>query len=115
MFPATAAAPTQWDRAWVRALDDLELDVAAAERLLGQVHAGVDAPRPDLSGRWTPPSGLGPLPASLRERATALLHRQIEAARAVTVELGATRRHAVAVQAMSVRPEARPLFVDRAM
>jgi hypothetical protein len=114
MTSAVAQAP-RWDAAWARALDAMELDVAATELLLEQVHARVDAPPPSLSGSWTPPSGLGPLPASLRERASALLERQLAAARAVAVELGTTRRHAVAVEAMSVRPQPRPLFVDRAM
>jgi hypothetical protein len=103
-----------WDAAWVEALDRLELDVAATEQLLQALHSDADLP-PVTPGEWTAPVGLGPLPAALRERAGALLQRQLETARLVATELATTRRHANAVRAASRRDVVRPLFVDTAL
>ena len=110
MTTDTAHAATGWDDAWCRALDDLELDVAATEAMLRTLHDGLELPVPR---GWTPPSGLGPLPAPLHERAGALLARQLEVAAAVAAELATTRRHAAVARAASSRETERPLFVDR--
>ena len=93
---------------WAAALTDLELDVAEAEASLHADHA------PAPSTDWQPPTNLGPLPASLRTRAEALLARQTEVARQVTEAAALSRRHARAVQSMRANGPARPVYVDMA-
>lgn len=96
-----------WDAAWDAALAALELDVAEIERTLSMRDIALDPPKP-----WTPPTGLGPLPASLVDRAQALLDRQIEASRRVAEAASLARRHARAAQGMRSAPEASPVYVD---
>ena len=102
--------PDGWDDRWERALDELELDVATAERLLGAAHL------PDVEEvaerRWRPPAGLGPLPAPLVERAQALLDHQLDVARRTAEAMTLARRQLAAADAMRTRPAARPVFVD---
>lgn len=100
-----------WDEAWARALDALELDVDQVEQDL--VHAHLV--EPDALGpvvAWEPPSDLGPLPASLRERAQAVLDRQLDVARRTAEALVASRRHAQAAQALRPRQIAVPVYLD---
>jgi hypothetical protein len=93
---------------WVDALTALELDVADAEASLTGDHT------PERRDPWTPPEGLGPMPASLRTRAEALLERQTEVARQITEAASMSRRQARAVQAMRANGPARPVYVDMA-
>ena len=58
--------------AWSEVLDRLESDVAAAEDVL---RAGL-AVEETRAADWQAPHDLGPLPATLRERAERLLARQ---------------------------------------
>ncbi|GAA1648118.1 hypothetical protein [Georgenia ruanii] len=93
---------------WVDALTELELDVADAEASLTGDHT------PSRRDPWTPPEGLGPMPASLRTRAEALLERHTEVARQITEAASMSRRQARAVQAMRANGPARPVYVDMA-
>ncbi|WP_136518492.1 hypothetical protein [Cellulomonas telluris] len=99
-----------WDGRWEQALRELELDVAAAERLLAAAHL------PDVdevtARRWRPPAGLGPLPAPLRERAQALLDHQLDLARRAAEAMTLARRQLAAADALRTRPAAVPVFVD---
>ncbi len=105
---------SDWNSAWIAALDDLEADVTEVEELLADDHRVRDYP---VSDPWKPPAGLGPLPLDLRPRADAILARQLAAARSITVALAANRRQA----ALAARVEAgyhgaaRPAYVDCAM
>lgn len=121
--PATAASTDRWTVAWTRALEDLELDVAAAESLLVATRHGREVPAvhgPDRVGgvrsgdrpAWRPPSGLGPLPASLQSRAQALLERQLDVARRTAEAALLSRRHSQAAEAMRARPPAVPVYLD---
>jgi hypothetical protein len=92
-----------WQRAWVRALDDVELGVQEAERLLGS-----------LSGAWAPPTGLGPLPESLEERARIVLARQLEVAERLAAAAVLSRQQLAFARRADVTAPARPLFVDAA-
>ena len=67
--PPPAGAPPSWDAAWAEALDRLERDLHRMDRLLGAADV------PDEPA-WTPPTGLGPLPAHLLPRALELQERQ---------------------------------------
>lgn len=119
----TAAPTDRWTVAWTRALEDLELDVAAAESLLVAARHGREVPvvhGPDLVAvaepgarpAWRPPSGLGPLPASLQSRAQALLERQLDVARRTAEAALLSRRHSQAAEAMRARPPAVPVYLD---
>lgn len=108
--PSTPAAhaTTTWGAAWEAALAELELDVAAAEAVLALDHIA-DAPQ---RSAWTPPAGLGPLPAPLAERARALLDRQLEVGRRLAEAAELSRRHSRAAQALRQAPPAVPVYLD---
>ena len=102
-----------WRNAWSQALDDLEMDVAAAEALLADDHRARELPRPDP---WSPPEGLGPLPLDLRPRADAILARQLATAEALVVAMTAHRRQAALIGRIeSGEPAPRPAYVDCSM
>jgi hypothetical protein len=102
-----------WRQAWAQALDELELDVAAAEALLADDHRARETPRVDP---WQPPEGLGPLPLDLRPRADAILTRQLAAAEALALALIANRRQAAFASKIETGDAApRPAYVDCAM
>ena len=106
---ATLSGSTRtWDAAWEAALTALELDVASAEGMLALDHIA-DAPPRDP---WAPPVGLGPLPASLADRAQALLDRQIETGRRLAEAAELSRRHSRAAQALRSGPPSVPVYLD---
>ena len=82
--------------AWLAALDELEA-VAGRDPQLSVDGAGAGAGA-GASAVWTPPAGLGPLPAELADRAAAVagaqrgaLARLDDARKAVLAHLGAVR------------------------
>jgi hypothetical protein len=95
-----------WQECWAAALTELELDVDAAERVLTSAHL------PPGRRAWVPPTGLGPLPAPLRDRAEALLARQTEVARQIAEAAVLARRHARAAQSLRTTDAAAPVYVD---
>ena len=103
----------RWKGAWAQALDELEMDVAAAEALLADDHRAREMPRPDP---WRPPEGLGPLPLDLRPRADAILARQLAAAEALAVAMTAHRKQAALIGRIQAgEPAPRPVYVDCSM
>lgn len=107
---AVPAAPVEdaWLTRWSAALDELQLEVDAAEALLTTDHL------PPGRRGWVPPAGLGPFPAPLRARAEALVTRQTEVARRLAEAATLARRHAGAAQALRASGPARPVYVDTA-
>jgi hypothetical protein len=100
--------------AWLAALDELEAvagrDPQAAADVAGA--SGVSGVS-GVTGVWTPPAGLGPLPADLADRAAAVASVQrgalarLDAARkAVLAHLGAVR------SVESSREPERPVYLD---
>ncbi|MEJ5944050.1 hypothetical protein WDZ17_01895 [Pseudokineococcus basanitobsidens] len=85
---------------WEAALADLEVEVDAAEELLARLHRHAELPAAALRRPWTPPSGLGPLPLPLADRARALADRQARAADALGRALVLNRRQARAVDSL---------------
>ena len=66
--------------------------------------------------RWVAPTGLGPLPESLIERARQVNLRQLEVARQIVLALGATRRESDLDHRLSPNGQhATPLYVDHLM
>lgn len=105
-MPLGGRARTDWETAWDAALTALELDADLAERMLGHDHL------PATPDPWTVPTGLGPLPAALAERARALLNRQVEVSRRVAEAAVLARRHGQVAQAMRSVPPAAPVYLD---
>ncbi|PVU84182.1 hypothetical protein DDP54_10640 [Cellulomonas sp. WB94] len=99
-----------WETAWSAALAVLELDVAQAEAQLAAAHTS--APVLTSPRAWAPPVGLGPLPASLKTRAEALLDRQISVGRRIAEAANLSRRQAAAAEGMRSRPPAVPVYLD---
>lgn len=97
-----------WDGAWATALDELELDLAQAERMLADAHR----PAPVIGAPWRPPAGLGPLPASLEARARGLLERQLATAHALAVAAAGSRRRLRIHEAMTPPAEHPPVYLD---
>jgi hypothetical protein len=94
-----------WDTAWSRALDEMEIAVVEAEGLLTDTHRPAPVP-------WSPPVGLGPLPASLEERARAILERQLTVAQALSTAMVRGRRHLRALATLTPAPVHPPVYVD---
>lgn len=104
-----------WVDAWSTALDDLELDLADTQALItalhnGKPHADVAATRP-----WRPPTGLGPLPESLVERARVVLERQLRVSQQLASAVAVNRRHSRAAAAIRSAETAVPIYVDLAI
>jgi hypothetical protein len=73
------------DVSWASVLDRLERDLECAERGVEQgVEQGAEL------GAWQPPTGLGPLPPELGERARRLAQRQQGAVERVWQALAST-------------------------
>ena len=96
---------------WEATLDDLERasDEAAALVAPGFLLDDSDA-LPDLS--WTPPAGLGPIPASLVKRAGRVLDRQLEVTRRVEEAVSTARAHLRAVGAMRTNGTTTAVYLD---
>jgi hypothetical protein len=93
--------------AWSEVLDRLDADLDRYEA----VAAGDDAAVPPA---FEPPAGLGPLPASLTDRAVAVLGRMAEAETLlVNRRDGLAREQSVNRKVRGTRPERPPHFIDR--
>lgn len=104
---------------WEAVLDRLEADLDAAERMLGEhAIAEHDAGGPARVGgppavvRWVPPEGLGPLPAHLAERASALAAAQEEVTAGLAQARSMTAHHLAALRAVPPARHQRPVYLD---
>ncbi|GAA5025411.1 hypothetical protein GCM10023258_18270 [Terrabacter aeriphilus] len=98
---------------WEAVLDQLEGDLAGAQRVLDAEVTADDAgalrPVPDA---WLPPSGLGPLPPELAARAHDLAAAQVELARRLEQARRRAARHLTVLDAVPAAPSPAPVFVD---
>jgi hypothetical protein len=101
---------------WHEALSELEGDVLAAEQALARGRADEIATWGRRSDDWIPPTGLGPVPADLRERAMRLLQHQLAVAEALVERITQSQRQRDVAARMSYGP-VRPVasFIDRAL
>jgi hypothetical protein len=106
---------------WATVLDELEGEVLAAEATLQSGELPEDrAVAAEAWGRrvqdWVPPSGLGPLPQDLRERAAHLLQHQLAVAEELVERIIQSRRQRDVAARMSYGPS-RPVasYIDRAL
>ena len=80
-------------RSWQQALD-------AFERHLLTQHQQLDESRQAALEPFSPPHGLGPLPAELRDRASTLLAQADRLTQRLAAQLGSTRRQVALTQRM---------------
>ncbi len=101
---------------WQDALAELEGEVLAAEQTLARGRAEEIAAWGRRSEDWVPPTGLGPLPDDLRERAARLLQHQLAVAEALVERITQSQKQRDVAARMSYGPE-RPVasFIDRAL
>jgi hypothetical protein len=101
-----------WVAAWSEALDELELDLAAAEAALRDAHLA-SVGEVAIAAAWHPRSDLGPLPAALHVRAQAILDRQLDTARRTAEAITRSRRQIAATRALQGRPaDTAAVYVD---
>jgi hypothetical protein len=103
-----------WRQAWIAALDELEADVEAVERMISEEHRSQELP---AAAPWTPPPGLGPVPLDLRPRADFILTRQLAAARAAALAITANRRQTAFAARVEVGTPGKgiPTYIDCAV
>jgi hypothetical protein len=98
------------ERDWLAVLTELEHEADRAEELL-DLAPRADEP-PAATTWWEAPRGLGPLPAALAGRATALVERQQDLQRRTQESLVERRRSLRAGDALRTRPAATPVYLD---
>jgi hypothetical protein len=111
-----AAAGGDAARDWATVLDELEGEVLAAESTLRSDRDGEIAAWGRRAEDWVPPSGMGPLPEDLRERAARLLQHQLAVAEELVERIIQSRRQRDVAARMSYGPP-RPVasYIDRAL
>jgi hypothetical protein len=111
-----AAAGGDSSRDWATVLDELEGEVLAAESTLRSDRDGEIAAWGRRAEDWVPPSGLGPVPEDLRERAARLLQHQLAVAEELVERIIQSRRQRDVAARMSYGPP-RPVasYIDRAL
>lgn len=103
-----------WRQAWVTALNALEADVEAVEKMIEDEHRHQEL---STATPWAPPPRLGQVPVDLRARADDILARQLAVSRAAAAAITANRRQT----AFAARIEAGaagksvPSYLDRAV
>jgi hypothetical protein len=102
-----------WRSAWTAALDELELDVAAAEAMLADGHRHAEHAPATL---WKAPTDLGALPLELRPRADEILTRQLAAAEEIARRLVATKQQMMMTSRIETgEATKRPVYLDCAL
>ncbi|NEK57836.1 hypothetical protein GCU56_08125 [Geodermatophilus sabuli] len=101
---------------WATVLDDLEGEVLAAEASMDRARTEEIAEWGRRAQEWVPPTGLGPVPPDLRERAARLLQHQLAVAEALVEAIIQSQRQRDVAARMSYAPP-RPVasFIDRAL
>ena len=101
---------------WATVLDELEGGVLAAESTLRSDREDEITAWGRRAADWVPPSGLGPLPEDLRERAARLLQHQLAVAEELVERVIQSRRQRDVAARMSYGPP-RPTasYIDRAL
>ncbi|PFG32227.1 hypothetical protein [Sanguibacter antarcticus] len=103
--------PTPWIDAWSAALDGFEMSLAEAEDLVSTGHL-IDSAFESANLAWSPPTDLGPLPPALKDRATAILDRQLEMASRLAEAARSARQHLTVVDNLRDRRPSVPVYID---
>jgi hypothetical protein len=80
-----------WTAAWTEALDAMELEADAVEQMLRHRDLLEQAPQRAV---FVPPTGIGPLPLELTERARLLVQRQLDLSRELSIAIAGNRQQA---------------------
>ncbi|WP_254920479.1 hypothetical protein [Blastococcus mobilis] len=101
---------------WHQVLTELEGEVLAAEETMARGRAEEIAAWGRRSTDWVPPTGLGPVPDDLRERAARLLQHQLAVAEALVERITQSQKQRDLAARMSYGPS-RPVasFIDQAL
>jgi hypothetical protein len=101
---------------WATVLEQMEGEVLAARTTMDRSRVEEVASWGRRAEDWIPPSGLGPVPPDLRERAARLLQHQLAVAEALVEAITQSQRQRDVAARMSYGP-ARPVpsFIDRAL
>ena len=101
---------------WTQVLSELEGEVLAAEQTLADGRTAEIAAWGRRTEDWVPPTGLGPVPQDLRERAMRLLQHQLAVAEALIERITQSQRQRDVAARMSYGPS-RPVaaYIDRAL
>jgi hypothetical protein len=101
---------------WHEVLAELEGEVLAAEDSLARGRADEIAAWGRRTTDWVPPTGLGPVPEDLRERAMHLLQHQLAVAEALVERITQSQKQRDVAARMSYGDE-RPAasFIDRGL
>lgn len=105
------AQPDRWIDAWSTALDGFEMSLAEAEQLVATGHL-IDSAFESLTLSWGAPAHLGPLPPALKDRATAILDRQLEMATHLAEAARSARQHLQVVEGLRQRAPSTPVYID---
>lgn len=97
--------------AWSAALDTLERDLDAAAELSAPGFL-LDADRSAPVPVWSPPTGLGPLPESLADRAGRILDRQVSLVPQVEDAAQSARSHLRAVGSLRTNDTSASVYID---
>ncbi|MFH5824906.1 hypothetical protein [Georgenia sp. AZ-5] len=92
--------------AWLEVLTAMEDAVAEVEQGPGTGPAATPA------AGWTPPVGIGPIPADLRERAGALVAAQESAMVRLRAAQRTNRSHSAVLRALPHRPGTASIYLD---
>jgi len=99
-------AAEEFRAAWAAALDQLEVDVETAERMLATQD-------PDPLPVWEPPRVVGALPADLEPRARLVLERQLAVAHRITERLASnTQQQRLARAVRETGTPDTPVYLD---
>ncbi|SDX87854.1 hypothetical protein SAMN05661080_01560 [Modestobacter sp. DSM 44400] len=114
--PPGPDSPGPAESSWPVVLDALEGDVHEAEEVFARNRAEEIATWGRRSTDWVPPSGLGPFPDELRERAARLLQHQLAVAEELVERITQSQKQRDVAARMSYAPT-RPVasFFDRGL
>jgi hypothetical protein len=112
----SSAGGDEASRDWATVLDVLEGEVLAARASMDSDRHEEIAAWGRRAEDWVPPSGLGPVPEDLRERAARLLQHQLAVAEELVERIIQSRRQRDVAARMSYGPP-RPVasYIDRAL
>lgn len=114
MASVEPAAPQS--AAWAAVLAELEEQVGSTEGWLREYDAGAGIPDPAAlpAAGWTPPSGLGPVPAELAGRLLAVQARHRDATeRLARTRAGVAGALAAARTALATKDPAPGIYLDQ--
>ena len=100
---------------WATVLEEMEGEVLDAERSIRGNRAEEIAAWGRRTTDWVPPTGLGPVPEDLRERAMHLLQHQLAVAEELVERITQSQRQRDLAARMAYRPRPVAAFVDRAL